>query len=271
MTGAGRSSILFITLALRLLTIMLVSIGAIETATAEWYVAGYGGLSAPQSLKNVKMDTYGLTQDRNLFSGAFDNPPQGSLTQSFRTSDLALKQSPIFGAKTGYFFTDEGFRWLGVEVEAFTSQPTIKQQTVSTTHDVTYLPNNPDFTPACIPGATCQVQRSINSTLQVQESALRLFALAFNLVARYPGEVFQPYVGVGVGAFYFKGSPQFDGRQVVPGLNLQAGMKILATEEWGLFLEGKYNRATLTNFDPGYGLSGEYSAFNVVAGLAYHF
>lgn len=48
-------------------------------------------------------------------------------------------------------------------------------------------------------------------------------------------------------------------------------MKILMTEEWGIFVEGKYNRATLTNFDPGYGLSAEYSAFNAVAGLAFHF
>ncbi len=244
----------------------------IDNAQAEWYVAGYGGISAPQSLKNVAMDAYGLTQDRAQFSGAFENPPLGSVTQSFRTSDLNLKQSPLFGGKAGYFFADEGLRWLGVEIEAFTSQPTIKRQTLSTTHDVTFLPNTPDPIPAtCIPGATCQVQRRFNGALALQESSLQLITLAFNVVARYPGEVFQPYVGVGVGGFYFKGSNQFNGRQIVPGLNLQAGVKILITEEWGFFVEGKYNRATLTNFDPGFGLSGEYSAFNAVAGLAFHF
>ena len=95
--------------------------------------------------------------------------------------------------------------------------------------------------------------------------------LAVNLVARYPGEVFQPYVGVGAGAFYFSSSGQIDGRQVVPGLNAQAGLKVLATEEWGLFVEGKYNYATITNLDPaGFGLSGVYSALNVHAGFAYH-
>ncbi len=87
-----------------------------DNAHAEWYVAGYGGISAPQSLKNVAMDSYGLTQDRTQFSGAFDNPPQGSVTQSFRTSNLNLKQSPLFGGKAGYFFADEGLRWRGVEV-----------------------------------------------------------------------------------------------------------------------------------------------------------
>jgi hypothetical protein len=47
---------------------------------------------------------------------------------------------------------------------------------------------------------------------------------------------------------------------------------VLATEEWGFFLEGKYNYATITNLDPsGNGLSGVYSAFNAIAGVAYHF
>lgn len=46
---------------------------------------------------------------------------------------------------------------------------------------------------------------------------------------------------------------------------------MLITEELGFFLEGKYNRAMITNFDPSFGFSGEDSAFNVVAGLAYHF
>jgi len=112
----------------------------------------------------------------------------------------------------------------------------------------------------------------ITSTLPVTESSLRLYTVAFNVVARYPGKTFQPYVGVGGGAFYFNGSGQFDGRQVVPGLNAQAGLKVLATDEWGLFVEGKYNYATITNLDPsGFGLSGVYSSLNVLAGVAYHF
>lgn len=53
-------------------------------------------------------------------------------------------------------------RWLGVEIEAFTSTPTIKRQTRSTTHDVAFLPNTSGPNPAtCIPEATCQVQRRV--------------------------------------------------------------------------------------------------------------
>ena len=92
------------------------------------------------------------------------------------------------------------------------------------------------------------------------------------MVARYPGTTFQPYVGVGGGGFYFSSSGQIDGHQWVPGLNTQLGLKVLATEEWGLFVEGKYNYATITNLDPsGFGLSGVYGAFNILGGIAYHF
>ena len=58
---------------------------------------------------------------------------------------------------------------------------------------------------------------------------------------------------------------------MVGGPKTPGWSKILATDELGFSLEGKFNRATITNFDRVYGLSGEYSAFNVVAGIAYHF
>ena len=251
--------------------VFLIGIGIPATSHAEWYVAGYGGWSAPSSLKDTRMDTLGLTRGLQQFPGAGTVPALGTLTQTFRTSDLALKSSPMFGGKTGYFFSKEGFHWLGVEVEAFTSEPTIKSQTVDTTHDVTYIPRNPEAPGICQPGLTCLAQQRLTGRLQVPESSLRLIAFAFNVVARYPGKMFQPYVGVGAGAFYFTGSGAIDGRQVVPGLNVLWGVKILPTEEWGLFIEGKYNRATISNFDPIYGLNGGYSAFNAVAGIAYHF
>jgi hypothetical protein len=241
-------------------------------ALAEWYVAGFGGLSVPSKLSDANMDAFGERRALQQFPGAAAIPPQGTLSQSFNTSDLSLKNSPLFGGKAGYFFKDEGFSWLGVELEAFTSQPTIKNQTVSTSQEVTYLPNNPLAPGLCIPGISCQAQVTNNSTLPLSQSSMRLITVLFNVVARYPGTTFQPYIGVGAGGFYFSSSGQIDGRQVVPGLNAQAGLKVLATEEWGLFVEGKYNYATITNLDPaGFGLSGVYSAFNLLAGIAYHF
>ena len=239
---------------------------------AEWYLAGYGGWSATSSLKDTHMDTLGERIGLQQFPGAVrPSPALGTLTQSLSTSDLGLKDSYLFGGKTGYFFSKEGFSWLGVEVEAFTSDPTIKKQTVTTLHDLTYIPRAPLPPGICQPGLDCIAQQRLTGKLDVPESSLRLIAFAFNVVARYPGKIFQPYVGVGAGAFYFSGSGAIDGRQVVPGLNVLWGLKILPTEDWGLFIEGKYNRATITNFDPLYGLNGGYSSLNVVSGLAYHF
>jgi opacity protein-like surface antigen len=261
-----------ITTGISLVMFTLLFVGFPDPALAEWYVAGFGGLNMPSSLSDTKMDAYGERLALQQFPGAAAIPPNGTLTQSFNTSDIGLKNSALFGGKAGYFFKDEGFSWLGVELEAFTSQPTIKSQTVSTTQYVTYLPFDPLSPGVCTPGINCQAQVTNNGTLPLSQSSMRLITVAFNVVARYPGEIFQPYAGVGVGAFYFNSSGQIDGRQVVPGLNTQAGLKVLVTEEWGLFVEGKYNYATINNLDPsGYGLSGTYNAFNMLAGIAYHF
>ena len=239
-----------------------------QRSEAEWYLGVYGGYSMPGKLSDVQMPVLGERQAQAQFP-QFDPllHPGDKLTSSLSGSDISLKSSAIFGGKAGYFFKDEGFSWLGVEVEAFTTQPTIKQQTVTTTLDATFIPG-PGFSGPLNPPTTITQP----GTLQLSESSMRLVTVVFNVVARYPGTTFQPYVGVGGGAFYFSSSGQIDGRQVVPGLNTQLGLKVLATEEWSLFVEGKYNYATITNLDPtGFGLSGVYSAFNAIAGVAYHF
>jgi hypothetical protein len=245
----------------------------VEPVRSEWYLGGYGGFSAPHSLKDVTMNTYGERLAINRYGFGANNVVLGdTLTQNFTTSDLSLKNSPLFGGKAGYFFNDAGFSWLGVELEAFTTNPTIKSQTLSTEQDITFIPGTIGICPQAPPTVQCPVQEHLTSNLSVTESSLRLIAVAFNVVARYPGKTFQPYLGVGGGGFYFTGSGQFDGHQVVPGLNTQVGLKVLATEEWGLFVEGKYNYATITNLDPsGFGLSGVYSAFNILGGIVYHF
>ena len=255
--------------------LIMVSLLQVNQAYSEWYLSGYGGFNAAQPLKDVTMNNYGYTNAVNSTGFNSTNIQLGdTLTQNFKTSDLSLKQSLLVGGKGGYFFNDQGLPWLGVELDLFTTKPTIKNQTVSTDQDIRFTPkdlSNPAC-PAPIPNNTCAFQQNVKSTLPVTETSLRLITAAFNVVARYPGTIFQPYVGIGAGAFYFTSSTgSFQGRQVVPGLNAMAGLKVLMTEEFGLFLEGRYNRATLTNFDPSFGLSGEYSAINFVAGLAYHF
>lgn len=250
---------------------VLLLFGLATPAMSEWYIAGYGGASVPFTLNTVQLNQLGETLDTQLFSGGQSNPPVGTYSQQLHSSDLKLRRSPLFGGRVGYFFADEGFRWLGAELEVFTATPTIKNQTVHTVHDITFNPFNPEAPGLCTPGTTCQIRQSISGGTNIPESSMRLITFAFNVVVRYPGKVFQPYAGVGGGAFYFSSSGAIRGHQVVPGLNAFGGMKVLILDDVGLFVEGKFNRATITNFDSTFGLSGEYNAFNVLAGLAYHF
>jgi len=242
-----------------------------QPAFSEWYVAGYGGASFPLSLNSVQMNQLGERIDTQLFSGGQGIPRTGTYTQTLHASDLSQKQSPLFGGRVGYFFADQGFSWLGAEVEVFTTTPTIKNQTVQTVHNITFNPFSPEAPGLCTLGQTCQIQRSLSGTADIPESSMRLITFAFNVVARYPGKVFQPYAGVGGGAFYFSSSGGIRGHQVVPGLNAFGGLKVIVFDQIGLFIEGKFNRATITNLDSTFGLSGEYSAFNVLVGLSYHF
>jgi hypothetical protein len=247
---------------------------------AEWYVAGYGGISTAGSLSSITMPLLGQRLAEQQFpqvNDPLDSGGRGTLFQDFKASDISLKSSAIFGGKVGYFFAEEGFSWLGIELEAFRTSPTIKAQTLSTIQNISYQPNTPAPAVQCPPPPQPQVPNCpafvLNrSSLSIQESTLNVITVAFNVIARYPGTMFQPYVGVGGGAFNFSASGgSIQGNQWYPGLNLMAGAKLLVTEEFGVFVEGKYNLANVSNFDQTFGLSATYSIFHFVAGLAYHF
>lgn len=267
-----------LTIRLTLLVTLMAGWLPAEPARGEWYVGGYGGLSVSGSLKDVTLPVFGQRLAEQRFPQAndpLDANGRGTLTQTFKTSALSLKHSPMFGGKVGYFFSDEKLPWLGIELEAFTTTPHVKSQTVGTEHDMTYQPNTPASAAQCLPPVplpNCPGFVLNRSQLKVQESSLRVTTVAFNLVARYPGTFLQPYIGVGGGALYFSSSNgSFQGRQFYPGLNLMAGSRVLVTEEWGVFAEAKYNLANVTNFDPVFGLSGMYSIFHFVGGVTYHF
>jgi outer membrane protein W len=248
-----------------------------DEAQAEWYVGGYGGFSSLNDLNDVTMPILGQTRARQQFPQAEDPlniNGRGTLYQNFKASDVSLKNSAMFGGKVGYFFNEMNLPWLGIEVEAFTTNPKIEAQTLNTTHEITYQPNLPAAAFICTqigPPPNCPAAVTSKSKLSLQESDLRVTTVALNLIARYPGQVFQPYAGVGIGVFYFMSSGQIDGRQFAPGLNAQVGLKFLATKEWALFVEGKYNLAGINDLDGIYGLSGIYSILHLAGGVAYHF
>lgn len=243
-----------------------------ENASAEWYAAGYGGLSTDGKFSDVTMPIQGLrlASERSEFSF---NPEQGdTLTQTYKTSNISLANSAVFGGKVGYFFNDPSLTWLGLEMDAFTLKPDIEKATLQTTQDITYIPGTTGSNCPAPPTSSCpQGISGERGQFALAESSLRVTALTANVIARYPGTIFQPYVGVGGGVFYFKSSGQIDGRQFSPGFNGMVGLKLKATEEWGLFVEGRYNLSSVDNFEPVFGLSGTYQVFHAVAGVAYHF
>lgn len=89
----------------------------------------------------------------------------------------------------------------------------------------------------------------------------------FNVVYRYPGQVVQPYAGVGLGVFWFTTPSSTAGSAVRPGLNVLAGTRVFVTKQMAVFGEYKYNH---TSF-PVEGATANYNAHFAVFGVGWHF
>lgn len=205
---------------------------------AEMYVGGALGLSLPNSFSNVS----GLGTDSGL-----------------KGTDLDLATSPLYGAKVGYFFP--GLNWLGVEGEFFYSNPHMKQQQTTSTGTFN-TPIGPVTT---------------SSTRVIPGAHVRMMTGAINVIARYPGKRFQPYVGVGFTmnwARFSSPDPRFGRAQSAsdtsPGFNALAGSRFFLTKRVALFGEYKY---TKSSFDFGNNVlfQADYSAHNLLAGVSLHF
>ncbi|NGZ98578.1 MAG: hypothetical protein CV089_21075 [Nitrospira sp. WS110] len=98
---------------------------------------------------------------------------------TFDTTDagkVALEKDLYYGGKIGHYFNDRGFNWFGLEIDAYRSTPSIKQQTLPTN-------SNPRLS-GTIPGAD-----------------LLVHSLAFNALVRVTGYQYkvEPYAGLGLG------------------------------------------------------------------------
>lgn len=163
----------------------------------------------------------------------------GSLiTVAPRFDNFDLKNAVVYGGKLGYF---PGNGAMGAELDVFNSQPNIKQMGV-------------------IPGIHLGVTN-----------------VGINLLLRYPGQTFQPYVGFGGAALIARISQTVDVQSdtdVGFGINLLAGLRTFVTPYVAVFAEYKYTRGTLT-FNDAFGsvggFSGDYQAQHVVFGVSYHF
>ena len=155
-----------------------------------------------------------------------------------RGPDLDLQNAVVYGGKLGFFPSNGA---VGLELDVFNSQPNIKN-----------LDN--------IPGIHLGVTN-----------------VGINLLLRYPGQTFQPYVGFGGAALIARISETADVQSdtdVGFGINLLGGLRTFMTPYVAIFAEYKYTRGTLSfneAFGPAGAFSGDYHAQHVVFGVSYHF
>ena len=73
-----------------------------------------------------------------------------------------------------------------------------------------------------------------------------MYVPSLNLVARYPGEKIQPYVGAGPAVAIIK---TFDdgSTSAKPGVNVMAGMRYFINKEVAFFTEYQYLRTMFTS------------------------
>lgn len=168
--------------------------------------------------------------------------PQAGLPGPFVDRDL--QNSITYGAKVGYF---PRHSWFGIEGEVLHTTPHIKS-----------LPRTPALDE--VPGVH-----------------LRLTTFGANLIARYPGRTFQPYVGAGIGMAIARigdtATVQSD-TDVTAAWNLLVGLRAFLTPHVAVFTEYKYQGVSL-QFDQAFGsdggFAGNYRAQHILGGLSYHF
>ncbi len=161
-------------------------------------------------------------------------------------SDLDLRNQIAFGVKVGGYLR-ESLSWLGFEGEFYHSDSDIKAQATTTSGPI----------PISAPGGGGVIRTDIATN-----------TIGLNLLARYPGKRFQPYVGIGPGINVFSvTAPGVDGLPTTLTLNILAGIRGFVTERVALFAEYKYNRGSLDM--PDVGIEGDYRVNLFMGGISY--
>lgn len=187
------------------------------TAGAEPYIAGQAGVAFPQALSEVELDQI----------------PTPTTPEGTKSSDLALANSGMYGAKAGYYF--ESLRWLGIEGEYYQLSPNVKQQIVSETP----------------PGWTTTTTFKPGANLIVNTFVL-------NVVARTQFGQWEPYIGAGPAGFLaqFNMNNRELGREPLAissgrlGLNVEAGLRYRFLTHMAVFGEWKFNHAQFSSIAP---------------------
>ncbi len=199
------------------LAILLGAVLMVPTQSfAQVYIGGYGGVTIPHEA-DFEESGFGLT-----FSGEFEYDP-----------------AVIAGARVGYWGVIEDLPWLGVEFDAYWTNPDIDQ------------------------GKLFGISFPFDADLT-------LISGGFNGLIRYPYGPIQPYAGVGVGVVYADLDKPND-EDVVASLQLVGGVRGFVSDNLALFAEYKW---VLTEFEfneAGASLEVDYTASHIYGGVEWHF
>lgn len=186
----------------------------------------------------LKAEWYAAAQLGANFADPIRNVRGSGTLAGLDAPNFNLKTSPAFGGKLGVF-PNHGI--FGLELDVSQSTPHIK--------------NLDD-----VPGIHLAVTN-----------------IGANVLLRYPGVTWQPYIGGGPAllvARLGRSSTTEPDTQVSVGGNVLVGIRAFVTPKAALFTEYKYTDSTFRfggAFGPVGGFDGTYRAHQLFVGLSYHF
>jgi opacity protein-like surface antigen len=204
-------------------------VAAPRPASPEPYLAGYAGAA--------------FTENKDLRTELELN---GTPIVNGRARDLHFDTSPVFGGKLGYFFDADLLGGnTGIELDVFHFEPDVSRQTVRFS--------------GLLAGVTgesrTQIQPADIEITAITINALYRFRLAAD--AEYPRGRFQPYIGVGAGAYIARlatTTSPFDVNKDIADTDVRAGFQALAgarfflTRHIALFAEYKFVQTQTFSF-----------------------
>ena len=172
------------------------------------------------------------------FAGSLRNVTTTGPFSGIELQDFDMKNSLAYGGKVGVYPFHGA---LGFELDVFHSTPHVKN-----------LDNSPGI-------------------------HLAVTNVGANILLRYPGVTFQPYLGAGPAILIARLNPSVETQQdtqVSVGFNFLTGIRAFVTPHVGLFTEYKYTDGKF-GFDDAFGSFGgfdsTYRVNQVFAGISYHF
>ncbi len=243
---------------------VLGSICSPSSVLAETFISIGGGVLFPENMTNI-------TADENV---NYPNAPgPGQFFPGTQYSDVQFQNSAAIDLKIGHFL--DCHPWLGVEASYMYANPMFPEQHVTLT--------NPGFSIFGFGDTFTQDQLSASVVMNT---------LNFDLLIRYPGETFQPYVGVGPGILFTKESgvgksgilvapvqtpgtdaPPFAGSSTDIFLDVEAGLRVNLTETIYAYGEWQFMAADahISNFRSISHVNGNFAANSMFFGLGIRF